>query len=308
MPTATRSQIEPRLPLEAISLPDVQPRGSGDRKAARHGESLRTMLVFAHPDDETVGMGASLARLRAVWFVCVTDGAPRDLSDAHRAGCDTREAYARLRQDELRAAVRCAGHAPERITLLGFTDQEASLRLVELARAIDISIGAVRPHLLVTHPYEGGHPDHDATAFGVHAAVQARRARGAATPIVVEMTSYHRRGGAMTFGEFLPGSPLASIVLPLGAAARARKQRLIACHASQAHVLGALPLECERFRRAPTYDFTRPPHPGTLLYEQFPWGMSGSRWRTLATTALLELGLGAARTTPTERQPCGSPC
>jgi hypothetical protein len=46
----------------------------------------------------------------------------------------------------------------------------------------------------------------------------------------------------------------------------------------------------ERFRVAPPYRFTRPPH-GALLYEQFDWGMDGARWRALAGAALRDLDL-----------------
>lgn len=253
------------------------------------------MLVFAHPDDETVGMGASLPRLGSAWFVCVTDGAPSDGSDAARAGCRTHGAYACLRQEELRTALRAAGHAPDRISFLGIADQAASLRLAEIARVLDTLVGAIRPHLVVTHPYEGGHPDHDATAFAVHAAIALRAARGVAAPMVLEMTSYHRHGDRMAFGEFLGGTGTGGVTLTLDAEARAQKRSLIACHASQARVLAAVPLDCERFRRAPQYDFARPPHEGVLLYELFPWGMTGPHWRVLAQAAVQELGLAATR-------------
>lgn len=36
---------------------------------------FRTLLVFAHPDDKTVALGARLGRFDAAHFVHVTDGA-----------------------------------------------------------------------------------------------------------------------------------------------------------------------------------------------------------------------------------------
>src|SRR4051794_5010056 len=38
------------------------------------GTSIRTAVVFAHPDDECVGLGALLPDLGDPWLVCVTDG------------------------------------------------------------------------------------------------------------------------------------------------------------------------------------------------------------------------------------------
>src|SRR5437764_14611302 len=41
-----------------------------------------TILVFAHPDDETVALGARLGRFARAHFVHVTDGAPRTEQDS----------------------------------------------------------------------------------------------------------------------------------------------------------------------------------------------------------------------------------
>lgn len=248
-------------------------------------------MVFAHPDDESVGIGGNLAKLDAVWFVCVTNGAPRDSTDARRAGCFSREEYAQRRRKEMCAAVREARHDPGRITFLDVDDQEASTNLVHITRAVGANIAAIRPDIVITHPYEGGHPDHDATAFAVHAAIAARRAHGAVAPPILEMTSYHGSGGGLVFGDFLPDTGPRPITISLGVEARKRKRRLLACHESQTYLLEKIPVECERLRRAPNYDFTQPPHPGRLFYEYFPWGMTGERWRQLAATALSELGL-----------------
>jgi len=37
----------------------------------------------------------------------------------------------------------------------------------------------------------------------------------------------------------------------------------------------------ERYRWAPQYDFTAPPHEGRLYYENYPWGVKGARFREL---------------------------
>jgi N-acetylglucosamine malate deacetylase 2 len=258
------------------------------------GESAapRTMLVGAHPDDETVGAGSRLERLRDARFVCVTDGAPRDGRDASRHGL-TPEAYAVRRRAELEAALALCGIPATQLTMLGSPDQQASLHMVPLARRLAELLAQHDIEAVLTHPYEGGHPDHDATAFIVHAAAALVHQGGGAAPAILEWTSYHRGPDGVLTNEFLPAprhEPF-SVAVALGQAEQDRKAALLACHATQRETLSHLPMYVERFRPAPAYDFTQPPHAWKLHYEQFPWGMTGERFRELAARALTELGL-----------------
>jgi hypothetical protein len=58
-----------------------------------------------------------------------------------------------------------------------------------------------------------------------------------------------------------------------------------ACFRTQAKILSQFDSARERFRAAPAYDFTAPPHEGRLLYEEWGW-MSGADWRRSARAAL----------------------
>lgn len=266
------------------------------------------MMVLAHPDDETVGGASLLAALTRATFAYLTDGSPRDLRDARAAGCASRAAYAQRRDEELRAALGGAGITDDRIARGGCVDQEASMQLVALTRWLEGLVRAHAPAVVLTHPYEGGHPDHDAAAFATHCACRLIAAAGDRPPVVAEFTSYHRTRrfganprsgpdepgpeGAWEFGRFLaPDDPRHVLTRVLSPAEAALKQRLIRCYPSQHGVLRNVPLDVERFRVAPDYDFTAPPHEGPLLYEQFPWGMTGAEWRERAGSALAALGL-----------------
>jgi LmbE family N-acetylglucosaminyl deacetylase len=256
-------------------------------------EGRRVAIVAAHPDDETIGVGGSLCLLPAPVFIHVTDGAPRDMLDAVANGFSTREEYAAARRHEFRDALRAGGITPAETISLGYADQEASLHLVELTSEIASVLQRIEIDLVLVHPYEGGHPDHDAAAFAVRAAwnLSACNLEDHRRAEIAEFTSYHNSGGNLESGVFLPESRVAETVVALDGEARARKQRMLACYRTQQGVLRNFRIGHERFRLAPDYDFTAPPHRGRLYYEQFPWGITGERWRTMARSASDVLGL-----------------
>ena len=63
---------------------------------------------------------------------------------------------------------------------------------------------------------------------------------------------------------------------------------MLHCFLTQQRILDRFPLDAEWLRPAPRYDFTAPPHSGTLYYETRPMGWTGEEWRRLAADALKE--------------------
>jgi LmbE family N-acetylglucosaminyl deacetylase len=248
-------------------------------------------LVVAHPDDETIGAGATLPLFRRLLLVHATDGAPQDGADARAAGFITAADYAAARRRELDAALAAGGVRAERAAL-GAADQGASFRMAELSRALAALLERHGARVVLTHPYEGGHPDHDAVAFCARAAASLLARRGARAPEILEMAFYHAAPEGWAVGGFLPGGPPPT-VLALTGEERARKRAMLDAFASQAATLARFRVGNELLRAAPLHDFTAPPHAGALLYERFPWGMDGVRWRRLAAEAARELGLVA---------------
>lgn len=269
-----------------------------DVLAESRGERPSLLVVAAHPDDETIGVGATLGALVAagarVSVLHVTDGAPRDPSLRPTLRDLTPAAAAAVRRAELAAALRAGGLDPDAIVepSLGVGDQEAALALPAIARALAERFAVSRPDVVITHPYEGGHPDHDAVAFAVHAA-----ARLQAHPLpVAEMSSYHAspEREELEAGCFLPCEEPVCIARHdgiLDAPSRARKRAMLDAYTSQAGVLASFDDAREPLRCAPAYDFTRPPHAGTLHYERLAFGWTGERWRALAREALAALSL-----------------
>ena len=251
----------------------------------------RTLLIVAHPDDESIGAGARLAELGEAWVTYVTDGAPRNVEVARRYGFETREAYSEQRQKEARAALAIAGVSEERIGCLHIVDGEATLNLVELCLRIADLIDTLRPNVIVTHPYEGGHTDHDATAFAVHLACGVLRREGVKPPAVFEMTSYNAVTGERVCQQFLPHTraDMDQRLVELDADEQDMKARMYACFETQQSVLKDFDTRLEKFRPAPRYVFTRPPHGGVLNYERYGDPDLGRRFRDGAEEALRQL-------------------
>lgn len=159
-------------------------KSKADRSAANH----RLLISYAHPDDESFGMGGAIAmyveRGVDVYLICATNGDAGTVDPRHLEGYDS---IADLRLDELRCAAELLG-IKEVITfgyrdsgMMGTPDNDHpdSLWQAEeevVAGRIVREIRRIRPQVVVTFdPYGGyGHPDHiymhRATERAFHAA------------------------------------------------------------------------------------------------------------------------------------------
>lgn len=214
----------------------------------------------------------------------MTDGAPRDLADARRAGFATRSAYAEARARELDRALQAAEVAPAHRRALGIADQEAIDHLPELLGLLETELRAAAA--VITHPYEGGHPDHDTCALLVQCGCERLRRAGRAAPVRLEFASYHARGAGTARGIFWPAAGCPERTIPLDVRQLARKRAALVEYATQKEIIAPFPVDPERLRPAPRYDFTRPPPPGDVLFDRFHWRVTGESWRRAARAVL----------------------
>jgi hypothetical protein len=172
--------------------------------------------------------------------------------------------------------------APDLVFCIGYPAQETPAHLVELTAAARTIFTSLHPDVVVTQAYEGGDCDRDAVAFAVHHATRGMLQ----PPLIVEMTGWNAANGMHSLGEFLhtPGVPeRASRLTP---DEQARKARALTMFPEFRARIPEADLYVEHFRMAPRYDFTQPPHLGTLLYEAAGGRWTGASWRAQAARAL----------------------
>lgn len=250
---------------------------------------LKCSVIVAHPADEVVGAGCLISKLVDVTVLHVTDGAPCDMEDGKAAGFKEREEYAEARRQECISALAIANVPKDRIVDFEVADQCASNCLADLTKRITMFLQQSGANIVVTHPYEGGHPDHDATAFATHAALRLMRRNGFRPPALFEMALHPSKDSKAKVPEFLPGAGRETTILLLDERATALKQRMFACFESQRESLEASPFGPEKFRPPVAYDFTSPPQEGKLHYESFDWAPRWGEWQSLARQALADL-------------------
>jgi LmbE family N-acetylglucosaminyl deacetylase len=147
------------------------------------------MAVLAHPDDESLGVGGTLARYSAsgieTFVVTATRGERgRHFNNENRP---SDEEVGRVREAELRAAAKELG--VREVALLGYLDGELDRAEPRQAIArIVAHLRRVRPQVVLTFDPFGayGHPDHVAicqlTTAAVAAAADPEFERGASAP------------------------------------------------------------------------------------------------------------------------------
>jgi len=141
-----------------------------DSMADNQSKNFRILIFFAHPDDETMFLGGTLAFLAArgveTHYLCATRGEGGEMGDPPVCA---REELGKIRENELRCAVKALDG--ESVHFLDYQDPIVgpenelypfSDNLEKVASEISHYISAIKPHAILTHGPGGeyGHPAH----------------------------------------------------------------------------------------------------------------------------------------------------
>ena len=130
-------------------------------------DALRLLAIFPHPDDESLGLGGTLAKYSAegieTFLICATRG------ERGWIGLEDKdpgfEALGRIREAELLCAARYLGL--KEVSFLDAIDGEVDqAHPREIIAKIAAHIRRIQPQVVITFPLDGnyGHPDHIALA------------------------------------------------------------------------------------------------------------------------------------------------
>jgi N-acetylglucosamine malate deacetylase 2 len=194
-------------------------------------KTLNVLAFFAHPDDETMFLGGTLAFLAErgaeVHYLSATRGEGGEMGDP--PVCQ-RSDLGRIRDEELRCAVQALGGAS--LDFLGFVDPDVgpdnelypfSPDLAEVVGKLKERVLALQPDVILSHGPGGeyGHPAH----IQVHQALTACLADLEYQP----RAHYAPCWLSWEAGEFIPKPDVLVDVSPW----LAQKTEAAICHASQ---------------------------------------------------------------------------
>lgn len=223
----------------------------------------RILVLAAHPDDEVVACCTAIRRAKAqgaeVFVHYLTNG------------CIARQTLWRWQRKNYESNVmtrmiECIDVARELgLTLTGFSDRPARhlwRNLSDVYHEIEIATQTRGIDQLWVPAYEGGNADHDGLN-GLAARFKDRLS-------ILEFAEYNYSGGKAHSNSFLQSNG-SEITLTLTREEAQFKKEMLKRYVSEQGNLGYVKTVQESFRPLASYDYTRPPHEGTLWYARFHW-------------------------------------
>jgi len=219
--------------------------------------SIRILIVGAHPDDIEFSTGRLILKRNAinVHTLCLTDG--RKGQEGTVKEKIPEEDYVEIRISETKKAQERLGIKKENMYFFHAPDQS----LVNNPYIIDrlfLLIKKINPELILIHPFEGAHPDHDAAHLS---SMIAAKNYGFDVNNIIEFGSYNNYGGRFRVQEFIPMNSFEEKLLP-GSNIQKEWNKMMTLFKSQINQQkDYIPKShYEIFRRLPNYDYSSLPY------------------------------------------------
>lgn len=234
-----------------------------DAEAGRLMQSKRILVLVPHPDDEIVACAAAIGRAKA------EGGQVFALYLTH--GCIARDTlWPWRRRDYDMLVARRRAEAEMVAAFLGITPVGWSLRparhlwrdLAAVYREAEAAIAHYGIDEVWLPAYEGGNADHDGlNALGVFLKRHVT---------VIEFAEYNY-AGRKTHSQAFPFPNGTETILILTPDEQYRKRAALALYPSEKLNLSYVKSVQEACRPLANYDYSKPPHEGTLWYARFQW-------------------------------------
>jgi len=161
----------------------------------------KILIVGAHPDDVEFSTGRLILRRKGknTFAICMTDGYKGQEGTPVKKIISENE-YVKLRVKESTRALKEFNIDLNNMFFMGCPDQD----LVSNPYIIDkifMLIRKIKPDFVLIPPWEGAHPDHDATHLFMRVALQNLNF---GKDKIIEYGSYNNFGGRFNIQEFIP--------------------------------------------------------------------------------------------------------
>ncbi|HEU0117606.1 MAG TPA: PIG-L family deacetylase [Alphaproteobacteria bacterium] len=221
------------------------------------------LILVPHPDDEIVACSATIARAQRegakIFALYLTHGC---------IAKDVMWPWDRKNYDSIVTRRRAEGESVAQflgITPVGWFPRPARHLWQEMGKVrdeIEAAITANAIDQIWVPAYEGGNADHDA----LNAIGQIFKSRVSVLEFA-EYNYFHRRTNSQNF-PYADGN---EIIFELTPDEQRKKRDALRMYKSEKQNLNYVDVRREAFRPLGNYDYSQPPHPGTLWYARFQW-------------------------------------
>ncbi len=218
----------------------------------------KLLLIGPHPDDIEFSAGRLILRRKGenIFAIIMTDGRKGQEADAKKKIPEGE--YAKIRENESKKALKEFGIKEENMIFMNLYDQEVISNPFIIDKLF-LKIKKTAPDFLLLPPWEGAHPDHDAThLFTIIASKNAEFD----SKNIIEYGSYNNYGGKLRVQEFIPFENTDEFTLNPSHNEQKRWLAVMKIFRSQKSLQEKyIPVSrVERFRHIPSYDYTKLPY------------------------------------------------